>query len=143
MTHTGVKVRFDRRPTQLKGGKRAIPKPCTQLVELALAVCRAECETFAMRNCAERFARPASTPQAGEMGETSSALTVSAKVFAAYWQPGSHGESFRLTATVCTCQLQAQSRWQAYVYVDISCIHLRKPIYVQVCLFIEVYRVSI
>ncbi len=54
------------------------------------------------------------------MGESSSALTISAKVFAAYLPPGSHGESFWLTATVCTCQLQAQSRWQAYVYVDIS-----------------------
>jgi len=52
-----------------------------------------------MRNCAKRFARPASTPQAGEMGETSSALTVSAKLFAAYLPPGSHGESFWLTAT--------------------------------------------
>jgi len=33
------------------------------------------------------------------MGETSSALTVSAKLFAAYLPPGSHGESFWLTAT--------------------------------------------
>ena len=69
-----------------------------------------------MRNCAERFARPASTPKAGEMGETTSALTVNAKVFAAYLPPDSHGESFWLTASVCTCQQQAQSRWEACMY---------------------------
>ena len=52
------------------------------------------------------------------MGETSFALTVSAKVFAVVTT-----KAFWLTATVCTCQQQAQSRWLAYMYLHRMSFH--------------------
>jgi len=79
-------------------------------------VCRAECESFAVRNCAECFARPASTPQTGEMGESRFALTVSAKAFAAYLPPGSHGESF-LAHRNCLHLPTTSAKQVVYLYI--------------------------